>query len=47
MVKRVTVVFDDDLIKKLYEKQSKLIKKYASSVIFSKVVNEVLRKDLK
>ncbi len=47
MVKRVTVVFDDDLIKKLYEKQSKLIKKYASSVSFSKVVNEVLRKDLK
>lgn len=47
MSRRVTVIIDDDLIKKLHEKQAKLIKEYSESVSFSRVVNETLRKHLK
>jgi hypothetical protein len=47
MGKRVTVVLDDDLIKKLHEKQAKLIKESIESVSFSKIVNETLRKSVK
>lgn len=47
MVKRVTVVLQDDIVEKLYEKQSKLIKKSMKSVSFSSVVNECVRQSLK
>ena len=47
MGKRITVVLDDDLIKKLHEKQAKLIKESIESVSFSKIVNETLRKSVK
>jgi len=47
MVKRVTIVLDDDLVKKLHDRQSKLIKKSTKSVSFSRVINEVVRKGLK
>jgi len=47
MGKRITIVLDDDLIKKLREKQAKLIKKSAKSVSFSRVMNETLRQSLK
>jgi len=47
MSKRVTIVLDDDLVKKLREIQSKLIKESASSVSFSRVLNDVVRKGLK
>ena len=47
MGKRVTIVLDDDLIKKLREKQAKLIKESTSSVSFSRVLNETVRKSLK
>ncbi|MBN4046051.1 hypothetical protein JYT57_00030 [Nitrosarchaeum koreense] len=47
MRKRVTIVLNDDLIKKLRDKQSKLIKESKNSVSFSRVINEVLRKGLK
>jgi len=47
MSKRVTIVLDDDLVKKLREKQSKLIKESANSVSFSEVVNQTLRKSIK
>lgn len=47
MPKRTTIVLDDDLYKKLREKQSKKIKETAETVSFSKVVNETLRKNLK
>ena len=47
MGKRVTVVLDDDLIKKLHEKQAKLIKESVKSVSFSHVVNATLRKGIK
>lgn len=47
MGKRVTVMIDDDILKKLHEKQAKLIKESTKSVSFSSVVNETLRKHLK
>ncbi len=47
MGKRVTIVVDDDLVKKLRERQSNLIKKSTKSVSFSRVVNESVRKGLK
>jgi len=47
MSKRITIVLDDDLVKKLRERQSNLIKKSAKSVSFSRVLNESVRKGLK
>lgn len=47
MGKRITIVLDDDLVKKLREKQARLIKESVKSVSFSKVVNEILRKGFK
>jgi len=47
LAKRVTVTIDDDLIKKLHDRQAKLIKESTESVSFSRVVNETLRKHLK
>ena len=47
MSKRVTIVLDDNLVKKLRDKQAKLIKESAKSVSFSRVVNEAIRKSLK
>ena len=45
--KRVTIVLDDSLAKKLRVIQSKKISKSNKSVSFSKVINEELRKALK
>ena len=47
MVKRITIMLDDDLAKKLRERQAKLIKDSIKSVSFSRVLNDVLRKGLK
>lgn len=47
MSKRITIVLDDDLLKKLREKQAKLIKESADAVSFSRVVNQTLRKNIK
>ena len=47
MARRTTVMIDDDLVKKLRERQAKLIKESTNSVSFSKVLNEVIRKGLK
>ena len=44
---RITIILDDDLLKKLREKQGKLIKVSTKSVSFSRVLNEILRKSLK
>ena len=46
MAKRVTVVIDDDIDKKLRIIQSKLISKSNASVSFSSVVNDMLKKGL-
>ncbi len=47
MSKRVTIVIDDDLDKKLRIRQAKIIQQEQSSCSYSKVVNDILRKVLK
>jgi metal-responsive CopG/Arc/MetJ family transcriptional regulator len=47
MAKRITIMLDDDLLKKLHEVQAKQIKDRSESVSFSAVLNETLRKRLK
>jgi len=47
MGKRVTIMIDDDIAKKLHLIQAKAIQSTTSSVSFSKVLNEVIRKELK
>ncbi len=45
--RRITIMLDDELVKKLREIQAKLIKESTSSVSFSKVLNDIIRKGLK
>ena len=47
MGKRHTVVFDDELMKKLRNIQSKKIKEENTHVSFSRVVNDLIRGSLK
>ena len=47
MAKRITIMLDEDLVKKLHEIQAKQIKTATKSVSFSAVLNEVLRKGVK
>jgi len=47
MAKRITIMLEDDMVKKLHEIQAKQIKASTKSVSFSHVLNEVLRKRLK
>jgi len=47
MSKRITIVLDDDLVKKLRIVQSKKISKSTEHVSFSRVINDELRKVLK
>ncbi|WP_371504233.1 hypothetical protein [Nitrosopumilus adriaticus] len=47
MGKRVTVVLEDDILKKLRIIQAKQIKDSSASVSFSKVINETLKISLK
>lgn len=44
MSKRVTLLIDDELYKKLRVKQAAEIKKSATSVSFSKIVSNILKK---
>ncbi len=46
MGKRVTIVLDEVIVKKLRIIQSKQISKSTNSVSFSRVINEILRKAL-
>ena len=41
MARRVTIVMDEDIIKKLHERQAKQIKESAKSISFSSVVGFV------
>ncbi len=43
---KTTIVLDDDLFKKLREKQGQEIRKKLKRISFSTVVNDVLRKGL-
>ncbi len=47
MTKRITIMIDDDLDKKIRLLQAKEIAKSTNSVSFSRTLNEVLRKSLK
>jgi len=47
MGKRITIILDDELLKKLHYIQAKLIRESEKSVSFSRVMNDVLRKALK
>jgi hypothetical protein len=47
MSKRITIVLDDELVKKLRIIQAKNIVKLKKSVSFSSVVNNELRKAIK
>ena len=47
MSKRITIVLDDNLVKKLRIIQSKKISKLTKHVSFSRVINDELRKAVK
>ena len=47
MAKRITIMLDDDMDKKLRIKQAEMIKKTQNSISFSKVINETLRGKIK
>ncbi len=47
MAKRITIMIEDDLDKKLRVIQAKAIQNTSSFVSYSKVINETLRKKLK
>jgi len=47
MSKRITIMIDDDLDRKLRISQAKKIQSEQTSYSFSKVLNETLRKALK
>ena len=47
MAKRVTVMIDENLDKKIRVLQAKQIKKTTGSVSYSRVLNELLKKQVK
>ena len=47
MSKRVTIMIDEDLDKKLRLRQAKMILQEKSSFSYSRVINDALRKSLK
>lgn len=44
---RITIMIDDDLVKKLRNRQAKLIKESEKNVSFSQVLSEAVQKGLK
>jgi predicted transcriptional regulator len=47
VAKRITIMIDDDLDRKLRVLQAKAIQKRSTSVSYSSIINEMLRKNLK
>ena len=47
MLKRVTIMLDEDLVKKVRREQARLLQDSTNSVSFSQVVSEYLNKSLK
>jgi len=47
MAKRITIMLDEDLDKKIRLRQANMIQKENKSVSFSRVINDILKKDLK
>lgn len=46
MAQRITIMLDDELVKKLRMIQAKLIKESTKSVSFSRVLNETVKQGL-
>lgn len=46
MPKRITLILDDEIDKKLRSKQAAMIRKSTTSVSFSQIINETLKKSL-
>ena len=46
MSKRITIMIDDDLDKKLRQRQAKMIQQINESYSYSKTINDVLRKSI-
>ncbi len=46
MVRRATIVLDDELLKKLRIKQAKLVKTEKGYVSLSRLINDVIREGL-
>jgi hypothetical protein len=47
MAKRITVMIDDDIDKKLRQYQAKMIQQSSGAYSYSKTLNDVLKKSLK
>jgi predicted transcriptional regulator len=47
MSARITIMLDDDLLKKLHDIQAKEIRQSSKAVSFSRVLNKELRKNYK
>lgn len=47
MLKRITIMLDSELQKKLRERQAKMIKQESKGVSFSRVINDALEDCLK
>jgi hypothetical protein len=47
MAKRITVMIDDDIDKKLRQYQAKMIQQSSGAYSYSKTINDVLKKSLK
>jgi hypothetical protein len=47
MSKRVTIMVDEDLDKKIRLRQAKMIQQEQTSYSYSKTLNEIIRKSLK
>jgi hypothetical protein len=46
MSKRITIMIDDDIDKKLRQRQAKMIQQISKSYSYSKTINDVLRKSI-
>ncbi|WP_179365117.1 hypothetical protein [Nitrosarchaeum sp. AC2] len=47
MAERITIMLNSDIIKRLQNVQAKKLRKSASSVRFSRIINEILENGLK
>lgn len=47
MAQRITIMLDDDIVKKLRARQAKKIKDTANAMSFSAIVNESLKECIK
>ena len=46
MSKRITIMIDDDIDKKLRQRQARMIQQTSETYSYSKTINDILRKSL-